>query len=77
VADAAGKVVRVDPGTGEQTLITAGGSLVNTHGIAIEPTGNLLVADNAAFDGNGGVIRMDPTTGCRRPWLRGAASSIR
>jgi hypothetical protein len=36
---------------------------VNPHGIAIEPDGDIIVADISAFGGFGGVIRVDPVSG--------------
>ena len=31
-----GKIIRIDPGTGGQTLLTSGGNLVEPKGIAVE-----------------------------------------
>ena len=35
VADSSGKVIRVDPATGAQTIVSSGGFLVATHGITV------------------------------------------
>jgi streptogramin lyase len=37
--------------------------LVNPSGVAVAPDGTLVVADPDAFDGGGGLIRVDPDTG--------------
>ena len=58
-------VVRVDPNTGAQTLVAYGELLsgrgaVPLWGIAIEPTGNVLVIGEAAGPG---IVRISPATG--------------
>ena len=67
-----GRIIRVDPGTGAQTLISQGGELVDPAGVAVAPDGSLLVVENVGVGGNprsgegGGqpaVIRIDPRTG--------------
>ena len=65
-------VIRVDRQTGVRTLISsnsapAGGpSFSSPSGIAVEPSGTILVADLSAFPQfNGGLIRVDPVTGAR------------
>ena len=71
-----GGVIRVDPTTGARTTVSentapAGGpSFVEPRGIAVAANGDILVADLDAFGGNGGVIRVDPTTGAAPPSLR-------
>jgi sugar lactone lactonase YvrE len=67
-----GGVIAVDVATGEQTPI-ASNAIGAVHdfdiptGIAVTPGGRLLVSDEAAFDGNGGVIAVDPATGQQTP----------
>lgn len=66
-----GKVLRVDPVNGARTLISKNGApadppaFSSPRGIAIEASGNILVSDATAFDGKGGIIRVDPDTGGR------------
>ncbi len=60
-----GAVIRVDPVTGRQSLLSSGGYFFDPAGIAIGPGGVLYVLDN--FDGfnSGAVIRVDPRTGAQ------------
>src|SRR5262249_36277144 len=54
----AGGIIRVDPATGAQTLISSGGLFVDPTGIAITANGDIIVVDRARR-----VIRVDPMTG--------------
>ena len=63
VVDGVQGVLRVDPTTGAQTVLSSGGFFVFPFGIAIEANGNILVADEDAFGGPGAIIRVDPVTG--------------
>ena len=60
-----GAVIRVDPVSGRQSLVSSGGSFYDPAGIAVGPGGVLYVVDNLAADNNGGVIRVDPRTGAQ------------
>jgi sugar lactone lactonase YvrE len=60
-----GRVIRVDPLSGRQTLVSSGGVLVDTAGIAVAPDGALYVVDNLAADNDGAVVRIDPRTGAQ------------
>jgi sugar lactone lactonase YvrE len=61
-----GGVVRVDPRTGAQTVVSKGGYFKTPLSVAVEADGNILVADDDAFAGNhGGVIRVNPVTGAQ------------
>ena len=60
-----GAVIRVDPASGEQHLVTKGGSLVDPAAIAVAPDGMLFVAENVGLDGRPAVIRIDPATGAQ------------
>jgi len=40
-------------------------SFVTPRGIALDADGSILVVDQDAFGGPGGVIRVDPATGAR------------
>lgn len=62
VGDGAGitsKLIKVDPSTGAQTIISSGGNFNYPVGMAIESDGNILVVDALAKM----VIRVDPGTG--------------
>jgi DNA-binding beta-propeller fold protein YncE len=58
-----GAVIRVDPLTGAQSLVSSGGEFYDPAGIAVAPDGQLYVVDNRAPDNDGAVIRVDPRTG--------------
>ena len=55
-------IVRIDPLTGAQTVITSGRLLQEPRGIAIDGAGQIIVADQAV-GGNGAILRVDPMTG--------------
>ena len=54
-----GAVIKVDPTTGLQTVISSGGMLAEVGSVAIDGNGDILVAvlDGAA------IIKIDPATG--------------
>jgi DNA-binding beta-propeller fold protein YncE len=58
-----GAVIRVDPLTGRQSLLSSGGEFFDPAGIAVAPDGQIYVVDNRAPDNDGAVIRVDPRTG--------------
>jgi len=60
-----GAVIRVDPLTGRQSLVSSGGEFFDPAGIAVAPGGQIYVADNRAPDNDGAVIRVDPRTGAQ------------
>jgi sugar lactone lactonase YvrE len=73
-------VVRVNRSTGVRTMVSSntapnnGPDLSSPYGIAVEASGQILVADFTAFaSGNGGVIRVDPLTGVRTTVSRNQA----
>jgi DNA-binding beta-propeller fold protein YncE len=55
-------IVRVDPATGTQTLVTTGNLLTFPRGIAVEPDGQIVVVDQMA-NTPPRVIQVDPVTG--------------
>jgi hypothetical protein len=75
VADEPGNVQGTDPGaiwevnldTGQQTLVSRGGLFDHPVDVAVEASGNLLVANtgNAGNSYSGGVVRVDPQTGAQ------------
>ena len=70
-AGAGGGVIRVNPLTGARTTVSenaspsGGPSFVDPFGIALAANGDILIADQNAFGGGGGVIRVNPVTGAR------------
>ena len=60
-----GLVFRVDPSTGQQTIVSAGGQLVTPVGILVAPDGSLIVSDDHAIDQRGAIFRVDPQTGAQ------------
>jgi DNA-binding beta-propeller fold protein YncE len=60
-----GRVIRVDPLTGNQSLVASGNQLVDPAGVAIGPGGEIWIADNLAPDDNGRIVRIDPSTGAQ------------
>jgi DNA-binding beta-propeller fold protein YncE len=54
-----GCIVQIAPATGAQSVIAAGGNLLNPAGIALDVDGSLLIAESGAAK----VIRIDPETG--------------
>jgi hypothetical protein len=63
----------VDPKTGTQTVLSAGGSLTSPRGLGVQPDGGILVADQNAFSGTGGLIRLDPATGAQSAFATGGS----
>jgi hypothetical protein len=73
-----GGVFRVNPATGARTVVsanffTAGPDFSEPDRLALEDDGDVLVVDEAAFGGAGGVIRVDPGTGVRTSVSENAA----
>ena len=58
-------LIRVNAVTGAQTLISTGGFFATPSGVAVEESGDLIVADVQGFGGPGGLIRVDPITGAQ------------
>ena len=61
-----GSVIRVDPVTGRQSLVSSGANFYDPAGIAIGPGGTLYVLDNLAGPNSGAVIKVDPNTGAQQ-----------
>jgi len=59
-----GRIVKVDPVTGAQTMISSGGLLDAPWEIAIDAGGDILVGDPSFPDG-GAIIKVDPDTGAQ------------
>ena len=63
VADPFNKqLVRVDPLTGAQTVLSSNGHFASPDGIALAANGDIYVADSG-FSGTPAIIRVNPTTG--------------
>ncbi len=60
-----GRVTRIDPTSGDRTVVSEGGAFSSPAGVVVEANGGILVADTDAFGGSGGVIRVDPVTGAQ------------
>ena len=61
-----GAIIRVDPLTGVQSLVSSGGEFYDPAGIAVAPDGRLYVVDNRAPDDDGAVIEVDPRSGAQK-----------
>ena len=62
-------VIRVDPATGAQSVITSGGRLLVPAGIAITPSGDPSWGRTGPFGAGGpqGVVKVDPRP-APKPW---------
>ena len=61
-----GAIFRVDPTTGAQTIVSSGGSFTGPAGIAITPSGDLLIANaGGPVPAPGSIIRVNPATGAQ------------
>ncbi len=58
-----GALIRINPTTGQQTVISTAGNFADPVGVAIAKDGQLFVVDDEAFGSPGAVFRVDPTTG--------------
>ena len=64
VADGSQKIVKVEPETGAQRLITSGVYLARPTGVAIDPSGLLWVVTPV---GGSPLVSVDPATGLQEP----------
>src|SRR5215211_2065744 len=60
-----GRIIRVDPVTGRQSLVSSGNLLVDPAGLAVAPDGVIYVVENVGTLGTPGVVRVNPTTGAQ------------
>lgn len=56
-------ILRVDPRSGTQTVVSRGGLLATPTALLVTPTGEVVVADPNAFDGCGAILGIDPHAG--------------
>jgi DNA-binding beta-propeller fold protein YncE len=64
-SDEDGRILRVNPATGAPATVSQAGLLGDPLGIAVEPSGSLVVADASFAGGPGAVTRIDPATGAQ------------
>lgn len=67
------RVIRLDRNSGTQTVLSAGGSLNSPRGVSLMPNGSIVVADQNAFGGPGGLISVDPSSGTQTPIATGGS----
>ena len=60
-----GRIIRVDPVTGQQSLVTSGNLLVDPAGLAVAPDGLIYVVENVGTMGQPGVVSVNPATGAQ------------
>ncbi len=77
-----GRIIKVDPKTGAQTVISSGGHLRAPVGIHMDGAGNLIVLDAPGGGSSTAVIRVDPASGAQQVvssggLLSGAARDVR
>ncbi len=60
-----GRIIRVDPVTGRQSLVTSGNLLVDPAGLAIAPNGLIYVIENVGTLGQPAVVSVNPATGAQ------------
>jgi hypothetical protein len=60
-----GRIIRVDPVTGQQSLVTSGNLLVDPAGLTLAPDGQIYVVENVGTAGQPGVVSVNPATGAQ------------
>jgi PKD domain len=60
-----GRIIRVDPVSGHQSVVTQGEHLVDPAGLALAPDGVIYVVENVGTSGSPGVVAVNPTTGAQ------------
>jgi len=60
-----GRIIRVDPVTGRQSLVTSGNLLVDPAGLTLAPNGLIYVVENVGPLGQPGVVSVNPSTGAQ------------
>src|SRR3954462_5423908 len=58
-----GRIIRVDPVTGQQSIVSSGNLLVDPAGLAIGRDGLIYVVENVGTLGTPSVISVNPATG--------------
>jgi streptogramin lyase len=57
------EVLRIDRASGNQSVVSTGGELINPDDIAVGPDGWIYLADAGDGAGYGGIIKINPFTG--------------
>jgi sugar lactone lactonase YvrE len=60
-----GRIIRVNPVTGQQSLVTSGNLLVDPAGLTLGPNGLIYVVENVGTTGQPGVVSVNPATGAQ------------
>jgi DNA-binding beta-propeller fold protein YncE len=60
-----GRIVRVDPVTGQQSIVSSGNLLVDPAGLTVAPDGGIYVVENVGATGQPGVVSVNPATGAQ------------
>jgi sugar lactone lactonase YvrE len=60
-----GRIIRVDPVTGQQSIVSSGNLLVDPAGLTLDPDGLIYVVENVGTLGTPSVISVNPTTGAQ------------
>jgi hypothetical protein len=60
-----GRIVRVDPVTGRQSIVSSGNLLVDPAGLTIAPNGLIYVVENVGTLGTPSVVSVNPATGAQ------------
>ena len=60
-----GRIIRVDPVSGRQSVVTEGEHLVDPAGLALAPDGLIYVVENVGTSGSPGVVSVNPATGAQ------------
>ena len=63
VADiGANAVIKIDPITGAQEIISSGGLFAGALDLVLDSNGDIIVADLDLINGGGSIIKVDPIT---------------
>ena len=62
--DVPGTIVRIEP-NGASSVLSSGGLLYSTTGIAVLPDGTVAVGNRAEVAGRDSIVRIDPLTGAQ------------
>ena len=60
-----GRIIRVDPVSGRQSVVASGEHLVDPAGLAVAPDGLIYVVENVGSAGAPGVVMVNPATGAQ------------
>jgi hypothetical protein len=62
-----GRIIRVEPQTGAQSILSSAGLLVDPWGITVATNGDIFVTDPNGFSSGARVIRINPMNGAQSP----------